>query len=134
MDKKNDVGRCKNGIRLLLGYSMSKPTLLKITDNACVRVAELMASAPEGALGLRVFIGTSGCSGYKYEIEYAMEQRNFEESVDAKNGNVVLIAPDALMFLIGSTMDFVDSKLHSGFDFTNPNEKGRCGCGESFSI
>ena len=113
---------------------MSKPILLNITEAAKKRIYTLMQSAPEGALALRVFIGTSGCSGYKYEIEYAMEQRNFEESVDAGNDNLVFIAPDAMMFLIGATMDYKDSKLHSGFDFENPNEKGRCGCGESFTV
>ncbi len=113
---------------------MNKPVLLKISDTAKSRINVLMGNAPEGAIGIRVYIGTSGCSGYKYEIEYAMEQRNFEEGVDADNGNMVYIAPDALMYLIGSTMEYREEKMQSGFDFTNPNEKGRCGCGESFSV
>ena len=83
--------------------------------------------------GLRVGVRTQGCSGMSYFVEYAEEQKPLEDVVEDK-GVKIFIDPMAIMFLVGSTMDFVEDKFNSGFVFTNPNEKGRCGCGESFHI
>ena len=74
-----------------------------------------------------------GCSGLTYTLEYADEKGKFDEIVEDK-GVTLLIDPKASMFIIGTEMDYVDDKLQSGFTFRNPNEKGRCGCGESFHV
>ena len=107
--------------------------ILEISDSAQNRIGEIMDIAPVGTVGLRVSVSKGGCSGYKYEIDFAHTVHPMEEIVDCNQGKVI-IAPDALLFLMGSTMEYTESKFSSGFDFTNPNEKGRCGCGESFVV
>jgi iron-sulfur cluster assembly protein len=106
---------------------------LNLTDAAANRVRELLALRDKPALGIRVGVRSRGCSGLSYTIEYADEKGRFDEVIEDK-GVTVLIDPKATMFLIGSEMDFVEDKLQSGFTFRNPNEKGRCGCGESFHV
>jgi len=78
-------------------------------------------------------VRTAGCSGLAYTMEFVSEKAKFDEVVEDK-GVTVLIDAKAVMFLIGSEMDYVDDKIQAGFVFRNPNEKGRCGCGESFHI
>lgn len=109
--------------------------LLTLTDAAADRVKRLMAKAPadQPVLGLRIGVKTKGCSGLSYVVEYAKEQRKFEDMVEDK-GVRLFIDPTAIMFLIGTTMDYKEDKFQTGFVFTNPNEKGRCGCGESFHV
>ena len=109
------------------------PPPIKLTDAAAARVKELMERADNPVLGLRVAVSTKGCSGMSYDIEYAHEQKKFEEVVEDK-GARVFIDPAAIMFLIGSEMDFAEDRFESRFVFSNPNEKGRCGCGESFHV
>lgn len=106
---------------------------ITLTDAAAARIRELMAKAPDDVIGLRVGVKARGCSGLSYDIQYAKERMKFDEVVEDK-GVTVMIAPDAVMFLIGSEMDYRDDKFETGFKFTNPNEKGRCGCGESFHV
>ncbi len=112
---------------------MARLPALTVTDAAAARVRELLASRGKPAVGIRVGIRSRGCSGMSYTIEYADEKGRFDEVVEDK-GVTVLIDPKATMFLIGTEMDFVEDKLQSGFTFLNPNEKGRCGCGESFHV
>jgi len=111
--------------------------VLTLTDAAAERVRRLMANAPQGGekpvLGLRIGVKTKGCSGLSYVVEYAREQKKFEDVVEDK-GVRLFVDPTAVMFLLGSTMDYEEDKFRSGFVFTNPNEKGRCGCGESFHV
>ena len=107
--------------------------LITLTDAAADRVKALIAKSEEPVLGLRVGINTKGCSGMSYVVEYAKEQRKLEDVVEDK-GVKIFIEPTAVMFLLGSEMDYVEDKFQSGFVFTNPNEKGRCGCGESFHV
>ena len=109
------------------------PAPITITDQAAERIKALMAQREKPALAVRVGIRTRGCSGMAYTIEYADEVSKFDEVVEEK-GVKVLIDPKAIMFLIGTEMDFVEDKFKSGFTFRNPNEKGRCGCGESFHV
>ena len=104
-----------------------------LTDNAVARVRSLMDRADKPVLGLRVGVSNTGCSGHSYVVEYAADKRPFEEEVE-QDGVRVFIDPVAVMFLVGSKMDYVEGKLQSGFVFDNPNEKGRCGCGESFHV
>ncbi len=106
---------------------------VSITDRAAAHIAELLAKREKPSIGIKVGIRTRGCSGLSYTIEYADEIGKFDEVVEDK-GVRVLIDPKAVMFLIGTEMDFVEEKFKSGFTFNNPNEKGRCGCGESFNV
>ena len=112
---------------------MAIANLISLTDAAADRVKALIAKSEEPVLGLRVGVSTKGCSGMSYVVEYAKEQRKLEDVVEDK-GVKIFIDPTAVMFLLGSEMDYVEDKFHSGFVFNNPNEKGRCGCGESFHI
>ena len=109
------------------------PSAITITDTAAARVQHLLSARAKPSAGVRVGIRTKGCSGLSYTIEYADEVGQFDEVVEDK-GVKVFIDPKAIMFLIGTEMDYVEEKLKSGFTFRNPNEKGRCGCGESFHV
>ncbi|MDP6389441.1 MAG: iron-sulfur cluster assembly accessory protein [Alphaproteobacteria bacterium] len=107
--------------------------LLTLTEAAAERAMTLIAQADKPILGLRVGVNSRGCSGYSYFVEYAEEQKPFEEVVEDR-GVKLFIDPMATMFIVGSEMDYQEDKLESGFVFNNPNETGRCGCGESFSV
>mgnify|MGYP003641406592 CR=1 FL=1 len=109
------------------------PPPIRVSDAAAERIKVLMAKATKPVLGLRVGVKTTGCSGMSYVVEYAEEARKFEDIVEHQ-GAKVFIDPKAVMFLLGSELDYRESTLESGFVFTNPNEKSRCGCGESFSV
>ena len=109
------------------------PSIITLTDAAADRVKALIAKSEKPVLGLRVGVNTRGCSGMSYVVEYAEEQKKFEDVVEDK-GVKIFIDPTAVMFLLGAEMDYVEDKFQSGFTFTNPNEKGRCGCGESFHV
>lgn len=109
------------------------PAIFTISDAAADRIKHLLAKRGKPSAGIKVGIRTRGCSGLSYTIEYADEVSKFDEVVEEK-GVKVLIDPKAVMFLIGTEMDFEQEKLKSGFTFKNPNEKGRCGCGESFHV
>jgi iron-sulfur cluster assembly protein len=117
---------------------MALPKAMTLTDAAADRVKALVAkgqdsTTEEQILGLRVGVKSRGCSGLSYFVEYAKERKKFEEMVEDK-GVKIFIDPAATMFLLGSEMDYVEDRLQSGFVFNNPNEKSRCGCGESFSV
>ena len=106
---------------------------LTLTDAAAEHVKALMQGAEEGSIGLRVGLKSRGCSGMSYVMEYARDRRKFEEVVEDK-GVSIFIDPAAIMFIIGTEMDYVEDQFQSQFVFNNPNEKARCGCGESFSV
>ncbi len=112
---------------------MARPQAMTVTDAAADRIRALLAKRGKPSVGIRVGVRSRGCSGLTYTLEYADEKGKFDELVEQK-GVTVLIDPKASMFIIGTEMDFVDDKLQSGFTFHNPNEKGRCGCGESFHV
>jgi iron-sulfur cluster assembly protein len=107
--------------------------LLTITDAAADRVKSLMNDTNSEVIGIRIGIKTAGCSGMKYNVEYATDTKPFEEKIISKD-IVICIDPAAIMFLIGSEMDYKEQKFSSGFEFSNPNEIARCGCGESFTV
>ena len=107
---------------------------ITLTEAAAARAKLLMEkSGDEKVLGLRVGVKTTGCSGLSDVVEYATEQKKFEDKVE-ENGITLFIDPTAVMFIIGSEMDYKEDKMSSGFIFNNPNEISRWGCGESFSV
>ena len=109
------------------------PQMITLTDAAAARVKMLIESSDDKVLGLRVGISTKGCSGMSYVFEYAKEKQPYEEEIETK-GVKVFIDPMATMYLAGTEMDYVQQDLAATFVFRNPNETGRCGCGESFSV
>lgn len=110
-----------------------RPPLLTLTDRAAVQVKSLLEKRGKPSVGIRLGVKARGCSGYSYNLEYADEIHELDEVVKTKELTFV-IDPKSVMFFIGCEMDFVEDKLSSGFIFQNPNEKGRCGCGESFHV
>jgi iron-sulfur cluster assembly protein len=106
---------------------------ITLTDRAADRVRQLIEKSGRPAAGLRIGVKSKGCSGLSYSVEYADERGKFDEVIEA-SGVRIFVDPTAIMFVIGSEMDYVEDKLQSGFVFNNPNEKGRCGCGESFHV
>ena len=110
-----------------------RPKALTLTDAAAARVQEIIARSETPVVGIRVGVKNAGCAGLSYTMEYAQAAQPFEEVVEDK-GVKILIDPKAIMFLLGTTMDYKVDKLKSGFEFVNPNEVERCGCGESFKV
>jgi len=112
--------------------NMDRPAPITVTDAAAARAQYLIEQAESPVHGIRVGIESKGCSGFAYKVEYAFEQGKFEDVVEHK-GVRFYVDPMAVMYLLGSELDYEEGKMESGFVFTNPNETGRCGCGESFS-
>ena len=110
-----------------------RPQVMSVTPAAAERVKALLDKRGKPSAGIRISVRTKGCSGLSYTLEYADERGKFDEVVEDK-GVTVLIDPKASMFIFGTEMDYVEDKMEAGFKFTNPNEKGRCGCGESFHV
>lgn len=106
---------------------------ITVSQAALDQVRKLLQKREKPSVGIRVGLKTKGCNGLAYSIEYADEKRTTEECVEIDDVTI-LIDPKAVMFLIGTEMDFVSDKFQSGFVFNNPNEKGRCGCGKSFRV
>jgi iron-sulfur cluster assembly protein len=106
---------------------------MTLTDAAAERVKQIIASSADPVAGLRVGVKKGGCAGMEYTMEYARSQQPHEEAVEDK-GVKIFIEPKAILFLLGTEMDYKADKLSSGFSFRNPNETSACGCGESVSI
>ena len=107
--------------------------IIKLSDNAAKRIKEIMSQAENSAVGVRVGIKSGGCAGMSYIMEYAVDIKDNEEIIEEK-GVKVLIDPKAIMYLLGTEMDYKKEKFSSQFVFKNPNETERCGCGESFKV
>lgn len=112
---------------------MSKKQVMQLTDSASEQVKTLLAQRGKPSMGIRVGVKSGGCSGLKYFVEYADKRNPFDEVIKDKDVTI-FIDPKALMYLLGTQMDFVSEQFKSGFIFTNPNEKGKCGCGSSFNV
>ena len=110
-----------------------RPKVVTLTEAAAERVRAIMAKAEKPYAGLRVGVKNSGCAGQEYILEYAEEAGPLDEVVEDK-GVTILIDPKAILFLIGSEIDFETTKLSSKFVFRNPNQTDACGCGESVTI
>ena len=111
---------------------MSKQ-VITLSDRAAERVKEIIAQSKEPIVGVRVGVSSGGCAGMSYVMEYAKKINPNDEIIDDK-GVKVLIDPKAIMYLLGTEMDYKKEELSSTFVFKNPNETERCGCGESFKI
>jgi iron-sulfur cluster assembly protein len=112
---------------------MQTPKPMTLTEAAADRVKSLITGTETGVQGLRVGVKAGGCSGMTYFIEYAEDQRPMEEVIEDK-GVKIFIDPQAIIYLLGTEMDYRADQLQSGFVFNNPNELDRCGCGESFRV
>ena len=111
---------------------MSKQ-VITLSDRGAERVKEIMAQAEEAIVGVRVGVASGGCAGMSYVMEYAKKANPNDEIIEDK-GVKVLIDPKAIMYLLGTEIDYKKEELSSTFVFKNPNETERCGCGESFKI
>jgi iron-sulfur cluster assembly protein len=110
------------------------PAPLSVTDAAAAKISEILArEGNQGAIGLRIGVSTKGCSGKSYTFEAAFDARPGEDQVTEK-GVTLLFSPMDMLYLIGTQIDWEETTLFEGFQFRNPNEKGRCGCGESFHV
>ena len=107
--------------------------VIKLSTNAAERIKEIMSKAEDRAIGVRVGVKSGGCAGMSYVMEYAKDIKTNEEVIEEK-GVKVLIDPKAIIYLLGTEMDYKREKFSSQFIFKNPNETERCGCGESFKI
>ena len=105
--------------------------VIKLSDKAVNRIKEIMSQAQNSTIGVRVGVKSGGCAGMSYVMEYAKEVKPNEEIIEDK-GVKVLIDPKAIMYLLGTEMDYKKEEFSSSFVFKNPNETERCGCGESF--
>ncbi|MBI1407654.1 MAG: iron-sulfur cluster assembly accessory protein [Caulobacter sp.] len=110
-----------------------RPKVVTLSDAAAERVKEIMAKAEKPYAGLRVGVKNGGCAGQEYILEYAEEAGPLDEVVEDKDVRI-LIDPKAVLFLIGTTIDYEVTRLASKFVFRNPNETDACGCGESVTI
>ena len=107
--------------------------VIKLSDNAANRIKEIMSKADNSTIGVRVGVKSGGCAGMSYVMEYAKEAKKNEEIIEDK-GVKVFIDSNAIMYLLGTEMDYKTDIFSSQFVFKNPNETERCGCGESFKV
>ena len=107
--------------------------IIRLSDNAANRIKEIMSDKESNSIGVRVAVKSGGCAGMSYVMEYAKEIKPNEEVIEDK-GVRVFIDPKAIMYLLGTEMDYKKEELSSSFVFNNPNETERCGCGESFKV
>ena len=105
--------------------------IIKLSNNAAIRIKEIMANAEKDSIGVRVSVKAGGCAGMSYVMEYTKERNPTDEVIEDK-GVKVFVDTAAIMYLLGTEMDFKKGELSSSFVFNNPNETERCGCGESF--
>ncbi|UZK64764.1 HesB/IscA family protein [Sphingomonas sp. M1-B02] len=111
----------------------SRPAALNLTERAYARIAALMAQAPEGVIGVKLSTPKRGCSGLAYSVDYVTEAKPFDEKIDTPGGTL-FVDGASVLYLVGSTMGWVEDDFTAGFVFNNPNAKGACGCGESFTV
>ncbi|MFD1610502.1 HesB/IscA family protein [Sphingomonas tabacisoli] len=110
-----------------------RPQALHLTPAAEARIASLMAQAPDGAVGVKLSTPRRGCSGLAYSVDYVTDAKPLDERIDTPGGTL-FVDGGSILYLIGSVMDWVEDDFTAGFVFQNPNAKGSCGCGESFTV
>jgi len=111
----------------------ARPAAVLLTPAAEARIADLMARSPDNAIGVKLSTPRRGCSGLAYSVDYVSEAVPFDERIETPGGTF-FIDGGSVLYLIGSTMDWQDDDFTAGFVFANPNAKGACGCGESFTV
>lgn len=111
----------------------ARPAAIALTQAAEARIAELMARAPDGAIGVKLSTPRRGCSGLAYSVDYVVDEQPFDEKIETAGG-AFYIDGASVLYLVGSTMDWREDDFVAGFTFDNPNAKGACGCGESFTV
>lgn len=111
----------------------ARPAALNLTPAAHARITDLMARAPADAIGVKLSTPRRGCSGLAYSVDYVTEAKSFDERIETPGGTL-FVDGGSILYLIGSTMDWVEDDFTAGFVFQNPNAKGACGCGESFTV
>ena len=111
---------------------MARFEVIKVTDAASRRVAEILEARPE-AHGIRIGVKKGGCAGMEYTVDLVTEMRPAEDKVETRGG-AVYVAPQAVLFLLGTELDFEETRLRTGFVFRNPNQTSACGCGESVEL
>lgn len=109
------------------------PAAVILTPAAEARIADLMAKAPQDAIGVKLSTPRRGCSGLAYSVDYVTEAAPFDERIETPGG-IFYIDGASVLYLVGSTMDWQEDDFAAGFVFNNPNAKGACGCGESFTV
>lgn len=110
-----------------------RPTAIQLTPAAQARIAALMADAPVGAIGVKLSTPRRGCSGLAYSVDYVSIADPLDERIETPGG-LFFVDGGSVLYLIGSTMDWQEDDFTAGFVFENPNAKGSCGCGESFTV
>jgi len=110
-----------------------RPAALTLSPSAEQRIADLMAKAPTDAIGVKLSTPRRGCSGLAYSVDYVTEANSFDEKIETPGG-LFFVDGSSILYLIGSRMDWVEDDFTAGFVFENPNAKGACGCGESFTV
>ena len=111
----------------------ARPAAITLTAAAAQRVADLMARAPDGAIGVKLSTPRRGCSGLAYSVDYVTEADPLDERIETPGG-AFFVDGASILYLIGSTMDWKEDDFAAGFVFDNPNATGSCGCGESFTV
>ena len=111
----------------------ARPAAITLTPAAQQRIADLMARAPDGAIGVKLSTPRRGCSGLAYSVDYVTDENKFDEKIETPGGTFY-VDGGSILYLIGSVMDWREDDFTAGFVFENPNAKGSCGCGESFTI
>ena len=111
----------------------ARPAAITLTSAAEARIADLMARAPADAIGVKLSTPRRGCSGLAYSVDYVTQETAFDEKI-VTPGGTFYVDGGSILYLIGSTMDWVEDDFAAGFQFANPNAKGACGCGESFTV
>ena len=127
MDKRYDERRGKIRIKFM------NEQIIKLSDTAAARIKEIISHADNKTIGVRIGVKSGGCAGMSYSMEYAKDKKANDEVIEDK-GVKVFIDPAAIIYLLGTEMDYKKEKFSSQFVFKNPNETERCGCGESFKI
>jgi iron-sulfur cluster assembly protein len=111
----------------------ARPAAILLTPTAEARIADLMSRAPQDAIGVKLSTPRRGCSGLAYSVDYVASANPMDERIDTPGGTL-FVDGGSVLYLIGSTMDWVEDDFTAGFVFNNPNAKGACGCGESFTV
>jgi iron-sulfur cluster assembly protein len=112
---------------------LERPAAIQLTPAAETRIADLMARAPDGAIGVKLSTPRRGCSGLAYSVDYVSEADPKDERIETPGGSF-FVDGGSILYLIGSTMDWAEDDFAAGFTFANPNATGSCGCGESFTV